>query len=348
MRRYAVIAVLILAFAALLVPGCASMNKDKIEHRLLALVKNQPVKALGLEKRTAEIRLGGEKLQAEFVYYHAGASGNPPGTTGTRRPTVLLIHGTPSTLFTWTDVVFGSAGTSESGAHDSAAPGLAQDCDVWALEMIGHGMTRTTAPPYTFQRAAEWISAFIDVMDLRDVTIVGNSYGGEFVWRAALDRPDRISKVVLMSSSGFARREGEWLPEEVKMREMSLAKIGYLFNSRDRVRGALQPHFQAPVPPEHVEDVYLVCSNSDNWTSMIDLARDENGTRSSELSKTKQRVLLLWGEKDVAYPIDRFARLFESTIPGARLVIVPNSGHYPQEEAPRFVAQEIRAFAQGD
>ena len=333
MRRVILLVALALVATALVVPGCSSMNKNKIEERLLAMEGNAPVRALGLTRRPAEIVLGNERVQVEFTYYRAGGAG--PG-----RPTVLLIHGTPSSFATWTDVVFGGR-----GADGQAYPGLARDCDVWVLEMLEHGVTRTQTPPYSFQRAAQWIDGFVDVMDLKDVTIVGNSYGGEFAWRAALDRSDRISKVVLMSSSGFARRDDEWLPEEVKMREMSLAKIGYLLNSRDRVRGALQPHFQSPVDDEHVEEVYLVCSNSDNWSSMIDLARDENGLRSGDLAGMRQRALLLWGEKDVAYPIDRFAKAFASTIPGARLVLVPNAGHYPQEEQPAFVVARIREFA---
>ena len=326
-----IVLLVLVAVTAFLVPGCCSMDKSKIEERLLGLHKNAPVSALGLSTKKAEIVLGGEKTQAEFSYYHAGSAG--PG-----RPTVLLIHGTPSSLVTWTGVVFGGA----------EFEGLARDCDVWVLGMLGHGSTRTEHSPYSFQLCADWISAFVDVMDLKDVTIAGNSYGGEFVWRSALDRPNRITKVVLMSSSGFPRKDGEWLPEEVKMREMSLARWGYLFNSRGRVLPALQPHFQTPVPAEHLEEVYLVCSNSDNWRCMIDLARDENGQRSGELFGMKQKALLLWGGKDVAYPIERFARLFEKTIPGAKLVVVPDSGHYPQEERPAFVADAIRKFSRGE
>lgn len=334
MRRVILLAALVLLFAILVVPGCASMNKTKIEERLLALDRNAPVRALGLSRKLAEVQLGNDKVRVEYTYYHAGSAG--PG-----RPTVLLIHGTPSSFATWTEVVFGGRST-ESG---QAFEGLERDCDVWVLEMVGHGVTRTNAPPYSFQRAAQWIDGFVDAMDLKDVTIVGNSYGGEFAWRAALDRSERIAKVVLMSSSGFARRDDEWLPEEVKMREMSLAKIGYLLNSRDRIREALQPHFQRPVTDAEVEEVYLVCSNGDNWSSMIDLARDENGLRSGDLTGMKQRALLLWGEEDVAYPIERFARQFERTIPGAKLVLVPNAGHYPQEEQPAFVTARIREFA---
>jgi pimeloyl-ACP methyl ester carboxylesterase len=248
---------------------------------------------------------------------------------------VVLVHGTPHSLVTWTDVVF-------------APGGLAESCDVLALDVVGHGATRTELASYTFERCARWVEGFLDALDLRAVTLVGNSYGGEFVWRAALNRPERVARIVLMSSSGFPRRDDEWLPEEVKMREMSLAKIGWLLNSRERVRFALQPHFQAPVEPERLEEVYLVCANRDNWHAMIDLARDENGLRSPELARLAQPALLLWGEKDVAYRPERFGQLFAETIPDARLVLVPNAGHYPQEEAPGFVAREIAAFARGE
>jgi pimeloyl-ACP methyl ester carboxylesterase len=310
-----------------LLPGCCSMDKATVEERLLALEKNAPLRGRiqTLERR---VTIGGEEVEARFRYGRAGSSG--PG-----RPVVVLVHGTPSSMVTWTASVFGPGG-------------LAQDCDVYAPEMIGHGTTRTELEAYTFQGGADWIRAFLAALDLRDVTLVGNSYGGEFVWRAALDEPERVGRIVLMSSSGFPRRDDEWLPEEVKMRELSLAKIGWLLNSRERVRGALQPHFQAPVPDEHVEEVYLVCSNRDNWHAMIDLARDENGTRSGELASLRQPALLLWGAQDVAYRPERFGALFRDTIPGARLASIEGAGHYPQEERPAEVARAIAAFARED
>lgn len=300
------------------------MNKSTIDEKLLALEKNAPLRGR-IETLERTLTIGGERVTAQIRSYRAGSSGPD-------RPVVVLVHGTPSSLVTWTDVVFG-------------AGGLAETCDVYALDVVGHGATRTELDSYSFQACAEWVAGYLDALDLRGVTLVGNSYGGEFAWRAALDRPDRVAKVVLMSSSGFPRRDDEWLPEEVKMREMALAKIGWLVSSRDRVLGALQPHFQTPVPPERLEEVYLVCANRDNWHCMIDLARDENGTRAGELAKLAQPTLLLWGEKDVAYKPERFGKLFATTIPNARFVTIPAAGHYPQEEQPQSVAREIAAFA---
>jgi len=311
-----------LALGIFVGPSCLSMRKATLEERLLALDKNAPLRGRiqTLERR---VTLGGEELDARFRYYRAGERG---------RPLVVLVHGTPSSLVTWTECVFGPVG-------------LAESCDVIALEMVGHGTTRTELDAYSFERGAEWIQAFLEALALRGVTLIGNSYGGEFVWRAALNRPDLVGRVVLMSSSGFPRKDDEWFPEEVKMREMSLAKIGWLLNSRDNVRGALQPHFQGRVPDEHVEEVFLVCENRDNWHAMIDLARDENGTRASDLPRLRQPTLLLWGSQDIAYRPETIGERFRATLPDARLELVAGAGNYPQEEQPAAVARAIAAFA---
>ena len=106
----------------------------------------------------------------------------------------------------------------------------------------------------------------------------------------------------------------------------------------------MQPHFLAPVPKERLEEYYLVLCNADNWSAMIDLARDENGARSGELARLDRPVLLLWGARDIAYRPERFAAEFAKLLPRAELVLVPGAGHYPHEECPIDVARELRAF----
>lgn len=327
MRRATLFLLVLIAAGAglLVVGGCSSMKKSEVEARLLALEKNRPVREAGLQVRAAEATIAGERIPVEYRWHQAGTSG----------PVVVLVHGTPSSLVTWTEVVHGGPGYE----------GLAATCRVYALDVLGHGSTLTELDAYSFQACADWVGGFLEMLDLRDVTLVGQSYGGEFAWRCALDRADRVSRLVLMSSSGFPRRDDEWLPEEVKMREMSLAKWGWLLNSRERLRPAVDLHFGAPSPAERIEEYFLVCENSDNWRAMIDLARDENGTRSADLAGTKQPVLLLWGERDVAYKPERFGKLFADTIPGARFVPVPGAGHYPHEEQPAFVARAVAEFA---
>lgn len=321
-RRHALWIPVLLALAAVGAVGCRAMDKSEIEARLLALPKNAPVAELGLTRSTLSLEVDGETREMELVRYGLG------------QPRVVLVHGTPGSLFTWSELVFGRDG----------APGLGADVGLLALEVVGHGIQPDTLDPLTFQRAADFVGAALAALDLRDVCLVGHSYGGEFVWRAALDHPERVSRVVLIDSAGYPRRDDEWLPEERKMREWSIATWGWLFNSRERVRPALQPHFQEPVSDERLEEMYLVCNHRGNWRAMVQLARDENGTRSGELTGLTQPTLLVWGANDIAYPVERFARQFERDIPNARLVLIEDTGHYPHEERPAAVADALREF----
>ncbi|MBK7878693.1 MAG: alpha/beta hydrolase [Planctomycetes bacterium] len=325
MRSKLLLLGLVLVGAFALGVGCSSMNKPTLETRLLALEKNALLRGPGLATLEADVVLAGERRRVEYRFHHAGVK---------EKPVLVLVHGTPSSLCTWTELIHGAPGVD----------GLARDFDVYALDNLGHATTRTELDAYSFQACADWVSGFLDALDLRDVTLVGQSYGGEFAWRAALDRPDRVARVVLMNSSGIARRDGEWLPEEVKMREWSIARYGWLLNSRSRIAEAVQPHFAEPVPAERLEEYYLVCCNADNWSAMIDLARDENGTRSADLARLDRPVLLLWGARDIAYRPERFAAEFARLLPRAELVLVPDAGHYPHEERPADVVRELRAF----
>ena len=329
-KRLAAALTLTLAAGGLLVlNACRSVPKERVANELLALSKNQPAREAGLKRRAATISLTGDEETVEFTYLHTRPQNPVDG-----RPAIVLIHGTPSSLFTWTDLVFGT-GDFE---------GLAQDFEVYALDVIGHGVTASSAPPYSFQKCADYVSAFLDELELRDVVLVGQSYGGEFVWRSALDRPARVGRVVLMSSAGYARQPDQFLPEEKKMRSLPFARFGYALNSRERIAPALQLHFDEPLSDDQLDEIFWICENADNWRCMIELAKDEEGYRQDELRDLPQPTLLLWGAEDQAYTLANFGRRFEADIPGATMVVLDDTGHYPQEQNPAAVARELRRW----
>ncbi|MEM7306971.1 MAG: alpha/beta hydrolase [Planctomycetota bacterium] len=308
----------------LLAPGCTSLSKGDLEAELLALPKNDALRDLGLQR--GKLQLTGEEL--EFVYARVPALEPAAGAAP-----AVLVHGTPSTLFTWTEIACGGG----------AFAGLARERDVYLIEVLGHGLAPSGPTPTTFQRCADYVAAAVRALGLERVHLVGQSYGGEFAWRAALDHPELFESLTIMSSSGYERRDEDWLPEEVEMRENSLADYGYLINSRERVAGALAPHFRA-IPPDRVDEFFLVCENRSNWCAMIDLAQDENGERQDELPSLAVPTLLVWGAEDVAYWPDVYAASFARDIPGAELVLVPGAGHYPHEEQPAEVVRLLGDF----
>jgi pimeloyl-ACP methyl ester carboxylesterase len=315
------VALLGLGFVSL---SCSSLSKADLEAELLALGKNAPLRARGLERTT--LRLAGEELELVFLRVPAVAE-------AADRIPVVLVHGTPSTLFTWSELASGGDGFA----------GLAAERTVYLVEVVGHGVAPAGPEPTTFQLCADYVAAALEALDLERAFLVGQSYGGEFAWRAALDHPERVAGLVISNSSGYPRREGDWLPEEVEMRENGLADLGYLLNSRERVATALAPHFR-DLPPDRVDEFFLVCENRANWKAMIDLARDENGDRAKELPHIAVPTLVLWGSDDVAYSTEFYAERFARDIPGAELALLADTGHYPHEERPAEVAARLADF----
>lgn len=312
-----------------LLAACASMDKERIEAELMELDGKALVRDAGVRTVVGELDVDGEPRQVEMRYLRVDL----PGSSSEPAPPLVLVHGTPGSLFDW-ELLLGELEQRE----------LERPLTVLALDLVGHGITREKAPPYSFELGARWIEAFLAALDLERVTLVGHSYGGEMVWRAALNAPRRIGAVVLVDSAGHARPEGGFLPEEEAMRENPFARIGYLLNSEKRIERALAPHYADGVPAERVREVYLLCKNADNWRAMVDLARDENGTRQGELGQLSQPTLLVWGENDLAYPVERVAQRFERELPDARLVVIGNTGHYPHEERAAEVAAALIRF----
>lgn len=312
--------------------GAFAPGAREVEGRLLALPKNAPARA-ALRRRTVELALDGELREVEVAFLHA------PGPPAAEGGPVVLVHGTPACLFDWTELVFGSARTGGAG--------LADEREVFALDLPAHGITSAEplgGRPLTFQRCAEWVAGFLAALDLEDVVLVGHSYGGEAAWRAALDAPERVAKLVLVDSAGLRRAEDAWLPEERDLRELALAPLGWLVSSEERVRSAFAVHFRGEPPADLVREMALLCERPASWRAMVDLARDEEGRREAELGRLGVPTLLVFGERDLAYPPATVGRAFERAVPGSRLVAIEDAGHYPHHERPAELLALLRAF----
>lgn len=322
MRRSALLIVVLVGLLLAGPLGSCTLDKDSMKEQLLALPGNA-VAAESLERLLLDLDLPDVDGPVEVTVLRLPRSG---------APRLLLVHGTPGTLLNWTPVLFG----------DETFEGLTARFDVTAIELPGHGMSRDGLQPETFQECADFVAAAADALGLGPSIVVGHSYGGEVCWRLALDRPDLVQALVLVDSSGYARADDEWLPEEQAMRDLPGAGLGWLLNDRERIATALAPHFREGPPQTFAEETFLVCDNAVNWRCMVDLARDENGTRSAELGELAVPTLLVWGDDDVAYPVEGFARRFAADIPGAELVVLERCGHYPPLERPAGFVRILR------
>ncbi len=306
------------------------LDYAEVRSELLALSKNRPIAALGLAIRTVHVETteGASTFEvSELVVEPAEPSGRAP---------VLLVHGTPSSLFVWTRVLFASNGTGP--------PEWAAGRRVLAPDLPGHGATGPADRPTTFDGLVAFLETYLKSHGVERAVVVGHSYGGEVAWRFAVAHPERVERLVLMASSGYRRTREETPKEELLLKEHPLAYWGRLATTLPDTREVLEISFVESVPPGEAEENFVLVQNRDNWRAMVELAREEEGYWESRIREIRCPTLILWGEEDGNFAIDRHATRFAADIPGAELVRIPDCNHYVPVEKPDIVALELARF----
>ena len=249
--------------------------------------------------------------------------------TGPRdAPAVLLLHGFASGLQSW----------------DAWAASLDPDHRVIRFDLPGFGLTGPDPTgDYADARAIAVIAALLDALGVERTALIGNSMGGRIAWAFAAARPERVTRLVLVSPDGFAGpgvAYGRTAPVPPLMRVLPhVLPVSML-------RGMIAPAY---ADPAGLTDAVL--------RRTYDMLRAP-GVRQAILDRMAQHslvdpvpllrglhvpTLLLWGEKDAMIPIAN-AQAYLAALPDARLVALPGIGHVPQEEAPAATLLPVRAF----
>ena len=115
------------------------------------------------------------------MYYEVHGSGDP----------VVLLHGSFRTITRhWT----GWIGE------------LSKTRKVIALEMQGHGRTADIKRDFSYENLADDVAALLDYLKIPSADLIGYSMGGGVAMQCAIRHPDKVRKVVVISS--YFRRDG--------------------------------------------------------------------------------------------------------------------------------------------
>jgi 2-hydroxymuconate-semialdehyde hydrolase len=105
-------------------------------------------------------------------------------------PPVLLIHGS-------------GPGVSAFANWRLTLRDLSPSFRLLAPDMLGFGYTdRAVDGVYTSERWLDQLIGFLDAMDVDQVHVIGNSFGGAMALALAIGHPERIDRMVLMGSVG--------------------------------------------------------------------------------------------------------------------------------------------------
>ena len=241
---------------------------------------------------------------------------------------VVYVHGMLSSSSTWKKVLPSASGTRPAVAVD--LPGFGFSERPWPYD-------------YTVGGQAQALLRYLDARGFERVALVGNSLGGAVCLVAAAARPQRVTALVLVGSASPVSSipwnfrllrtpvVGE-LEMELFVRPVMIFALRYrLFARADRVTD------------ETVDDWWLPIRVP--GTRRAALAAVRSSTRGFEdlLGRIRVPTLVLWGKEDKILPPEEGLRL-SSAIPKARLVVLPDTGHLPQEETPEEFSRAVRQF----
>jgi pimeloyl-ACP methyl ester carboxylesterase len=255
-------------------------------------------------------------------------------------PPVVLIHGMVNSSRHWRDV----------------ALRLASDYTVIAPDLIGHGDSATPRGDYSLGAHAAVIRDLLAVIGFDRATVVGHSLGGGVAMQFFYQFPQRVERLVLISSGGLGREvspllRGAALPgasallwAAARPRVLdALAGAGERMRERGSGKGVyLQAIAQALRPLERpgARKAFL-----QTLRSVIDFHGQRVSARDRLYLLTDFPTLIVWGERDNTIPVAH-GREAHLAIPGSRFVTLPEAAHFPHLEDPQGLAAALRDFVE--
>jgi pimeloyl-ACP methyl ester carboxylesterase len=196
----------------------------------------------------------------------------------------------------------------------------------------GFGGTPRPEALHTVGGLAAVYAALLDQLDLRDVTVIGNSMGGGIAAELALLAPSRLSSVIIVDAVGI-EVPGHPIADFFSLTMDQVAQYSYHDPVKFRIDPAtLPPAAQAAMAGNRATLAIYT------GTSMID------PTLEGRLAGITVPTLVLWGDSDRIADPD-YGRAFAAAIPGAQFQVLPDTGHLPQLETPDQFLRAVWAFA---
>jgi pimeloyl-ACP methyl ester carboxylesterase len=243
-------------------------------------------------------------------------------------PVLLLIHGTFSSLHT----------------YDEWTAILKKDFRIIRLDMPGFGLTGPNpSDQYSIELFTDFFKDFLDQLNVKECSVVGNSLGGWLAWEYALSDQDRVKKLILLDAAGYINDNNYPLPFVIA--QTPVLRNVFNFIPKAVVRRFVRQVFydQSKVTDEVIERYYNLIHRVGNKEAFVRIANTRYKQNTHNLKDLNIPVLVQWGEKDKWLDVEH-ARKFQEDIPDCQLIIYKDVGHIPMEEIPEESAADAFQF----
>ena len=250
-------------------------------------------------------------------------------------PVVLCFHGEPDWSYLYRHMLDALTGAG----HRVVCP-----------DFVGFG--RSDKPTdqrwYTYERHVDLVSRHLATLDLQDVTVVVQDWGGPIGLRWAVENKDRVGRLVILNTGLFTGRvsKGFMAWREFAERTPDLP-IGMIMQgaTTTELGAEVIAGYEAPFPTPESK------AGAQRFPLLVPLSAEDPGAAEmaavqDELSRWEVPALVAFSDSDPVFPFPQSGEVFTSLLPGAgEQVRIEGAAHFLQEDrGPQVVQAMLDAF----
>jgi 2-hydroxy-6-oxonona-2,4-dienedioate hydrolase len=236
-------------------------------------------------------------------------------------PDVVFLHGTSGHLEAFTRNVL---------------PHVQAGFRVHAIDMLGHGYTAKPGYPYEIPRYVEHLTAYLDACGIDRVNLAGESLGGWVAAWFASEDPDRVISLQLIAAGGT--KANPEVMERIRSStltavttddvELTRQRLHLLMHdpAKDVSEELVQVRHRIYHQPDFVANVHNLLCLQDMETRQRNLLREDRLAKLAGIP-----TLIIWGHENPFGGVPEAEKMHRD-IPGSRLELYPECGHWPQHE----------------
>jgi len=251
-------------------------------------------------------------------------------------PVIVFVHGTPEWSFGFRDLI----------------KGLSSHYRCVAMDHLGFGLSdKPETANYLVKKQAERLEIFIGQLNLKNINLVANDFGGGLALHYAIKHPDNTNRISIFNTWMWSLNQDKHYARPGKIIQSWFGRFLYkqlnfpvkvimpkAYGNKSKLTKEIHRHFKAPLSKSSYRNATYTFAKElmnagswwDNHWNQLDTLKDKS-------------FLIFWGMKD-KFILPKELDKWLTKLPHAKVIRYENAGHFVQEEEPESMIRELNTF----